>query len=107
STPAPQGNAVVSGRYYVRHFEERILIPCGSTERWWVSWGQDHRLAEQFDKDVLRMTHGGGILFVRLAGDTSKLGRHGHLGTADRDFMLLKVIAFRDTTAADCADSMH
>jgi hypothetical protein len=105
---APPGNKEVGGRYHYG-FETSYLVPCGSSERWWI--GSEDSALNSIMLDQLRALEAhpdsllhGGVVFARFRGDSLAPGEHGHLGQYRRGLRLRGVMLFRDTTSDDCRD---
>ena len=102
-----RGQASEAVGRYSYGWQRSYLVPCGSTERWWVTAGRDsiiirlhHELAKLHPHSESSPWHGS--VFARFRGDTSALGHYGHLGKYRRQFLLKDLIEVRDTTSNDC-----
>jgi hypothetical protein len=98
----------LAGRYHYG-FETSYLVPCGSSEPWWV--GSEDSALNYIMFDQLRALEArldsllhGGVVFAHFRGDSLAPGEHGHLGQYRLGLRLRGVILFRDTTSDDCKD---
>ena len=96
----------VAGRYEYG-WEKSSFRPCGSRDHWWVV-PQDSVVAQQLRvttkaaREGRQSTPDQGLLFARFRGDTSGIGKYGHLARYRREFRLSEVIEFRDSIPTEC-----
>jgi hypothetical protein len=104
----PLGGKEMAGRYHYG-FETSYLVPCGSSERWWI--GSEDSALNYIMFDQLRALEAhpdsllhGGVVFAHFRGDSLAPGEHGHLGQYRLGLRLRGIMLFRDTTSDDCRD---
>lgn len=89
---------------YVQSFEVSSFTECGSSERWWLSFGS-RAASRDFDERVGGGATGakwGAQTYVEWEGTASAPGKYGHLGSYAREFVVARVVQARPATDADC-----
>ncbi|MEM7505072.1 MAG: hypothetical protein AAF417_23820 [Pseudomonadota bacterium] len=90
NSPEPLHGVVVRAFYMPAHSEDASLLPIGLPECWWVD---RQSLLPAFA--ALPHRHDPAPAYVELHGDRSARGKAGHMGTADRDFIVHDIIQMR------------
>jgi hypothetical protein len=83
---------------YVSGFEVMSFQPCGSSERWWVA--RSGPLMQPY-RDLATRDYEPVLAVVR--GDTSALGRYGHMSSYDRELHISGVVTVERLPADDAA----
>ena len=83
----PASSAQIFRGWYASGFETESFQPCDTREQWWVI--APGSLTARYDSVA---QHGYQEIFVVVRGDTSGLGRVGHLGQYDRYLTVREVI---------------
>lgn len=89
---------------YVQSFEVSSFTPCGSGERWWLTFGS-RAASRDFDRRVGgddKASRWGMQTYVEWEGTPGARGRFGHLGAYPREFTVTRVVQARPATDADC-----
>jgi hypothetical protein len=73
---------------YVSGFEVLSFQPCGSLERWWVP--QSGPLGQQY-RDLVAEAYE--PVFAVVRGETSRLGKYGHMSSYDRELRISDVVS--------------
>ena len=80
--------------HYTYGFEVSSFMPCGSSERWWVS-AETRGLRTQLGERA-------GTVYAEVRGEISKRGSYGHLGAYSRELTVLEVVTTRLPGDKDC-----
>jgi hypothetical protein len=81
---------------YESGFEVLSFRPCGSSERWWVA--RSGPLGQRYADLVARPYQ---PVFAVVRGDTSALGRYGHMSSYDRELRITDVVSARRLEAGE------
>ena len=96
----------LAGRY-TYGWERRYFIPCGSSERWWVTTQPDS-LATVLREEIKRLrpqpdsVPWEGTVYARFRGDTTGRGQYGHLDKYPRQFVVREILELRAIARDDC-----